>query len=107
MLLPKSSATDGDFLEFIKSGFKSFGASDSYAAQVGNTNYTPNPTMVLLVDLTILVLSVMRLQRLDLLLAAAARRLITEVKVILRTWLPRLIWLPRAVYVLNFAQNQR
>jgi hypothetical protein len=39
----KSSATDGDFLEFIKSGFKSFGASDSYAAQVGNTNYTPNP----------------------------------------------------------------
>jgi len=39
----KSSATDGDFLEFIKSGFKSFGASDSYAAQVGNTNYTPKP----------------------------------------------------------------
>ena len=39
----KSSATDGDFLDFIKSGFKSFGASDSYAAQVGNTNYTPNP----------------------------------------------------------------
>lgn len=39
----KSSATDGDFLEFIKSGFKSFGASDSYAAQVGNANYTPNP----------------------------------------------------------------
>jgi hypothetical protein len=38
-----SSATDGDFLEFIKSGFKSFGASDSYAAQVGNTNYTPKP----------------------------------------------------------------
>lgn len=38
-----SSATDGDFLEFLKSGFKSFGASDSYAAQVGNTNYTPNP----------------------------------------------------------------
>ena len=33
------SATDGDFLEFIKSGFKSFGASDSYAAQVGNANY--------------------------------------------------------------------
>lgn len=39
----KSSATDGDFLEFIKSGFKSFGASDSYAAQVGNTDYTPKP----------------------------------------------------------------
>ena len=39
----KSSATDGDFLDFIKSGFKSFGASDSYAAQVGNTNYTPKP----------------------------------------------------------------
>ena len=38
-----SSATDGDFLEFVKSGFKSFGASDSYAAQVGNTNYTPKP----------------------------------------------------------------
>lgn len=39
----KHSATDGDFLEFIKSGFKSFGASDSYAAQVGNPNYTPSP----------------------------------------------------------------
>ena len=39
----KASATDGDFLEFIKSGFKSFGASDSYAAQVGNTDYTPKP----------------------------------------------------------------
>jgi hypothetical protein len=35
----KSSATDGSFGNFFKTG--SFGASDSYAAQMGNNNYTP------------------------------------------------------------------
>jgi hypothetical protein len=38
------SANDGDWVDFIKSGFKDFGASDSYAEMIGEKDYVPTLT---------------------------------------------------------------